>query len=1858
MTSKLNIDISLAVTLNIIRPLFVDKTIVASSLSSSRRTSLLQQQPLEIFSYRLQTQSSSSEPAKRQKRRSTTFRRLISKIDQFQNETSSFNEHPEQFVRTLLTKLLDSIRSRSRRAASGLEQNDTIPLSSLHIELIPESSHTHMGIEQVQQLLALDEYDDVLNALPLLTYLDLNRLLTNDERICFFANLYNLLIIVSHVELIRTALPQITATNLFRNDLERLVLMLTNRVDVGQLTQLSLYDIRHYLLRQEILVDGLRFNLDPNGPFLHYAPTMTQDQQIKIGLVLTDCIQSSTPCIILTPELINEQLRCATRDFIEKCVTVRIGEAENALQIQLPHLLRIQFADAESDMVRFVGDYTANNDVLSAITGKSADHTGAVRPWHASRKHPSIHCILENQPITTEVIPARRDFAISFDYRCCSAQLQKRHRRRSSLPSVATITNLSSYTDFLPQTTTLPNHLIDPRTISFVQEKSPALGQILQIYVQSVVNNQSIEADQTPLKTYFASLLLSPALIESTSSIGDEWFRSIVLNDLTYQHDLLLYLCSCLWDKGCYQDIVDLFDSLLPSFIVHSPYCQILRDLALLSLIKQAPQPNEAYQYLRRIHDCHLLIRAVLTYLPRFDGPNCLKLLELCLTSCKKSHQDYIPWIQERLNTMYVYKTLCLGALAQFNKCMEKASKDDNRLNMSIEELAIKKTSAKCLTWQSAQENSQRDPLAVVTMFIYEKQFDMGHKWLTLLYGQVDDSIVHRVRYKLVEEHIHWLLKEENGGNGSKILEIIDTIQISKDKWQIATELMSDLSQQKLVTYTKSIPFSRLVIKFRLLQYMLENFADDATFFQGEYDRSKLCVLVTGLTLFFNCIPIEQTDSYVQLVGEPLLIVEQLLMNSVIDIAKLTIETLKVLIEKYALEKILDPKQIDQLIETYTKKSVQLNVAQSVDEATAAVDNRTAAQSASASRSDQRRTSLILPTLTNQRKNSQDLTRRNNSGGANQLLNSIRQRMSPKASLTSPSGSDFDQNVTSPLAIVTSPTTNTSSISSSIPIKPNASQAQSSSFFDYLSTSFSSRTSSHDNQTAAGPQQQGATKPSAGEFSVPIVVPPRKAWISDDEVNLCMCCNASQFSMFNRRHHCRRCGRVVCKSCSQQMTVIKDRLERTCKECYQHMQSNPSTTTNARPETNTSTRKLENLRPLQRTAHAFKRQSIRQLYLSDHRQYNDAASKLVLGTSLVSEKPSVLHEESLLLSSSFTGTSPILKATKLNSRAPIESPQKDDLNAFPLPIVNDQVQYQLTGTSNDEAIRNDFHYDQSPSISLCLSLIELHSDQYQCGKILIKLCEYLSEQLSTKQRNVEIDYGLVLNIIKNLLFTAKMKLMTMIIEDERMQEQQQLIDSCDLYNNLVDILNRLNMANCSLPALNELLQQDTLRRIRNQLLDDERYQLAMDISTRCNLDTQTIWFQWGMAYLSIGQYADARDKFEKCLQKTTETSETVSKQQQRNGGSQEKILNDIVAHLESSLPLKYSMKAQYLTEQQTRLAGQSRTSLKYLNSLSTMPRPAEQGNQIIQNEIVFYLNTYGDDAHLLGYYIRHQLYTQAFEHKCSLAVFRDHIYLPLLKRNHMKYLFNYILSHPHHSLTHHLKFVGTYMKEQDMYHSLQQLQVFTNDFLNAGYTFIKLFTFKRTTYIDLFEKRMHYLQKASEYFQQAKIDSEQSMAKVQSTRNKIDLQQEVTRYVYAQLKRLGNNGSTSLPTCPTLFDGKEAIVKLIFGLITVAEPMASAFALINKIIHEMKLAPAEVFVPCAEEIGKRRDYRSLQQLLQILRENGYSDNRLHDEIIETCVRQTGSDFEQVNDRAFSVRRLSSSSCLEPRAGHVDSNDQE
>lgn len=64
---------------------------------------------------------------------------------------------------------------------------------------------------------------------------------------------------------------------------------------------------------------------------------------------------------------------------------------------------------------------------------------------------------------------------------------------------------------------------------------------------------------------------------------------------------------------------------------------------------------------------------------------------------------------------------------------------------------------------------------------------------------------------------------------------------------------------------------------------------------------------------------------------------------------------------------------------------------------------------------------------------------------------------------------------------------------------------------------------------------EAAMKP----FIMPEQVPSKDQWTEDCATDRCMLCRTSIFSMIIRRHHCRRCGRLVCHACSRfKMQVI------------------------------------------------------------------------------------------------------------------------------------------------------------------------------------------------------------------------------------------------------------------------------------------------------------------------------------------------------------------------------------------------------------------------------------------------------------------------------------------------------------------------------------------------------------------------------------------------------------------------------------------------------------------------------------------------------------------------------------------------
>ncbi|MCL4138021.1 UNVERIFIED_CONTAM: hypothetical protein GTU68_046604 [Idotea baltica] len=65
-------------------------------------------------------------------------------------------------------------------------------------------------------------------------------------------------------------------------------------------------------------------------------------------------------------------------------------------------------------------------------------------------------------------------------------------------------------------------------------------------------------------------------------------------------------------------------------------------------------------------------------------------------------------------------------------------------------------------------------------------------------------------------------------------------------------------------------------------------------------------------------------------------------------------------------------------------------------------------------------------------------------------------------------------------------------------------------------------------------------------------------WVPDSDATFCMHCKKVQFTVLHRRHHCRKCGNVVCGNCSNKKVMLPNQSSkpvRVCLSCYDELSS-------------------------------------------------------------------------------------------------------------------------------------------------------------------------------------------------------------------------------------------------------------------------------------------------------------------------------------------------------------------------------------------------------------------------------------------------------------------------------------------------------------------------------------------------------------------------------------------------------------------------------------------------------------------------------------------------------------------------------
>uniref|UniRef100_A0A3B5L5E4 Zinc finger FYVE domain-containing protein 26 n=1 Tax=Xiphophorus couchianus TaxID=32473 RepID=A0A3B5L5E4_9TELE len=760
-----------------------------------------------------------------------------------------------------------------------------------------------------------------------------------------------------------------------------------------------------------------------------------------------------------------------------------------------------------------------------------------------------------------------------------------------------------------------------------------------------------------------------------------------------------------------------------------------LKDCLLVCAALEA----EGVDHLFRVQDANLRARVALQALERWPLSACLDLIDFCLND---------PDTQTSLNA---------------------------DLELKKKELSIYRwmmnfhPSLPWKTWQELRTESKANPESMLSVILEAKEFSLCKQW-TELYPVSD-----QLKLQLQTEHLLHLLEEEVTDEAFELLESISDVAVALDVCEHTLDRRPGLAACHFLADYLTVHFQRQVSPAR---------------------RRHIHALHLGSKVLLTLPPASRQD-YFPLLSEPMLMLEQLLMNLKVEWVQVAVQTLHSLLVGH--EAGFSAEDIDKLLADYASKALDFSCAPK-----------------ERSRSD----SVI---------SLQDA-----------LLQCPAHELSTQSFRSTP--------------------THTSSANSSDREKDRSSSER--------------------------------RRRSSAKFRPPDQPPARKDWIPDTRHDLCMVCQRERFTMFNRRHHCRRCGRLVCSACSERKMLLDGRPGEEVRVCDQ-LASRSSVCLGA-----------------------------------------------VIGSPVVSQEPldGMLH----------------------------------------LPeVVHRQIRLS-TSPAENQLRRSEFYYEQAPSAHLCVAILSLHSDQAACGHQLINHCRSLSRKLT----NPEVDACLLTDVMRQLLFSAKLMFVKV--------GQSHDLALCDSYISKVDVLKILVLANYKyIPSLDDILETTAVTRLRNQLLEAEHYQLAVEVSTKSGLDPGGVWQAWALGSLKAGNLSGAREKFSRCLKPPVDRN-------QLNLGPP--LLQEIVHHLETTVRPACSYGEDILA------------SLRELEDALNEVGPAERQvtptqSSYLHQECLHYLKTYGPHLAVVSFYMRHNCDEEALTYlltkECPEEVFLEGVLQPCVERGHL-----------------------------------------------------------------------------------------------------------------------------------------------------------------------------------------------------------------------------------------------------------------
>ncbi|GMH10819.1 hypothetical protein Nepgr_012660 [Nepenthes gracilis] len=298
-----------------------------------------------------------------------------------------------------------------------------------------------------------------------------------------------------------------------------------------------------------------------------------------------------------------------------------------------------------------------------------------------------------------------------------------------------------------------------------------------------------------------------------------------------------------------------------------------------------------------------------------------------------------------------------------------------------------------------------------------------------------------------------------------------------------------------------------------------------------------------------------------------------------------------------------------------------------------------------------------------------------------------------------------------------------------------------------------------------------------------------------------------------------------------------------------------------------------------------------------------------------------------------------------------------------LPSVSIAEEWMLTGdTKKDDAVRSSHRYDSAPDIILFKALLSLCSDESVSAKGSMDLCmEQMKRNLSSQQlpedASMEIigqAYHATETFVQGLLY-ARLLLRKLVggsdlsnisersrdaddassdagsssFGSQATDELSELLSRADIWLRRAELLQSL-LGSGIAASLDDIADQESSAFLRDRLIIDERYSMAVYTCKKCQIDAFPVWNAWGHALLRIEHYDQARVKFKQALQLCKNDPAPV--------------IEEIIRSIESGPPVDVSAARsmyEHLARSAPTILDDSLSADSYLNVLhmpSTFPR--------------------------------------------------------------------------------------------------------------------------------------------------------------------------------------------------------------------------------------------------------------------------------------------------------------------------------